>query len=284
MASSINTPRHGSSPAPALALAAALAVAASLVAGTGVARADELGACASVNAKADGTVTPLTSCAATLGQALLEFGYGNRSFTGAQAFGATAYPNAAIRYGVVRSLEFDAYAPSYQRVRIPGGVLAQGWGDAGVGLRYQLQQGGASATAALASATLPTGEANLTAGKAQYALGLANRYAFTPRLALQSSIAYASQYQNGFVPVQFSSYQPAVALVASATKSTSLYLGANGTTKAGPGLGPEYRLGAAVRHQLATGTAVELGVDDGLTSVNGTRSHAIDFAVTQAVR
>ena len=247
--------------------------------------ADPASPCTSVAATADGTIPTAPACNVAGHAALVEFGYNNTSIGGDAGFGVASYPSATLRYGVSNALEFDLNGPAYQRVRTASDVVAHGYGDAGLGLRYRVFDAGHLAVSALGSATLPTGDAAFTAGKSQYALGAAASYAFAPTLSVQSSIAYDSRYLNGgFGPQWYKSYSPAVALVAGAPSATSLYVGGRGDTTVAPGLGPQYALDAGVRRQLGRSTVLDLGAEDGITTVEGQRAHGVSLALSGLVR
>lgn len=250
------------------------------------ARADGVATpCTTVAASADGTSSVAAACTAGKGQALLELGYANRSLSDAAGSGVTVYPSATLRYGVSSKLEVDADAGPYVRLR-SSGATAHGYGDSGLGLRYRVLGTGRTVVTAVATTTLPTGSGSYGAGKPQYSLGVAGRVALGSTLNLESSIAYDSKYRNvsGLDPAWYASYAPALALVTSPSQHTSFYVGGSGTTKVAPGLGPQYALGAGVRRELGSRTVVDLGLKDGLTLVNGTRSHEIDIALTQLVK
>jgi hypothetical protein len=250
------------------------------------AQADDIATpCSNLSSRADGTAAVTAACTPDKGRALLELGYVNRSLSNAAGTGAIAYPSAALRYGASHALEVDVDAGSYVRLR-SAGASAHGYSDSRLGLRYRVFETERTVVSAVAEATLPTGSASYSAGKPQYSLGFASRSAIGSALNVETSLTYDSRYQNtfGLGPAWFARYAPALALVTSPSQRTSFYVEGSGATKIAAGLGPQYTLGAGVRHEITSRTMVDLGFKDGLTVVNGTRAHEIDIALTQMVR
>ena len=242
--------------------------------------------CASVPAQADGTARTATPCVASRHQTLVELGYGNTTISGnGTGAGAASYPQAAIRYGLSDSLEVDAAPSSTVRTRFAGST-AHGIGDASLGLRYRVLGTGRAVASVIGDMTLPTGDVGYGGGKPQYALGAAGLYALTPMLGVRSSITYTSNYQTSAAAPSawYSSYRSAVAFVTGAPAGTSFYIEGSHDSHVGAGLGAEYKLGAGVRRKLGSSTVLEVGADDGITLVNGFRSHAVKVALTQSVR
>ena len=241
--------------------------------------------CSSTMSKVDDTSGVANACTTGKGQAAIDLRYANLSFSDATGTGIATYPQAGVRVGVSDVLELDAYAGSYERRR-SSAVAAHGYGDAAFGARYRVLGSGRAVVTAVADASVPTGDPGYSAGKTQYSIGLASRYALGTALAVETSLTYGSRYSDptGTNPQWYASYAPAVALVTSPVDGTSFYVEGSGATKAAPGLGPEYQLGAGVRRQLGSGTVVALGLTDGLSLVNGTRSHELRFALTKLIK
>lgn len=102
----------------------------------------------------------------------LEMGYQFLEVDGAQGFDEHAIPLTLMRYGLGNQLELQVSWGGVSAVSV-GGQSTSGVNDAGIGLKWQLNDAGASVPMALfAGLSLPVGESGFTSDEVEPTVGL----------------------------------------------------------------------------------------------------------------
>jgi hypothetical protein len=130
-------------------------------------------------------------CAVKYGGVLVESGYTNTVTTGAGGGVSVSYPQSLLRVGTpLRDLEFQIVLPTYERTTLGG--LADGFSDAGAGLKYELGYTAKASYGINVIATEPTGDSAFTSGLATYTGNLNLSYTLSPEFGLASTLSFQS--------------------------------------------------------------------------------------------
>jgi hypothetical protein len=130
-------------------------------------------------------------CALKYGGIILENGYTNTLTTGPGGGVSESYPQSLLRVGTpLRDLELQLVLPTYERTTVGG--PANGFSDAGVGLKYELGYTSKASYGINVIETEPTGDSAFTSGLATYTGNLNVSYTLSPEFGLASTLTFES--------------------------------------------------------------------------------------------
>jgi len=214
-------------------------------------------------------------CAVPKGSIVLEEGYQLTSqFAGGSV--AASFPQGFERFGLIDRFEVDVVGPTYNRVR-SGGSLSTGYGDLGIGTKYEFRPGGKVTYAIDALFLPPNGDGGFTTGGTTEQLNLDISYPLTPNVGIATTLAGVSTYgvatplvgaggpigvsTRAATATRYEFFLPAAVLTFATVPSLQFYLEAVGQTRVAPGVGGRIYFDGGVQKLL--GTNVEFDAEYG---------------------
>jgi hypothetical protein len=215
-------------------------------------------------------------CTLKYGGVLLESGYTNTVTSGAGGGVSVSYPQSLVRVGLpVRDLEFQIVLPTYERTTLGG--PADGFSDAGVGLKYELGYTSKASYGINVIATEPTGDSAFTSGLATYTGNANLSYTLSPEFALASTLSFqslAAPQSNGGV-VRGGAFVSSLVLTAALPGNAQLFGEAAYFTHASLGAPSRVLYDFGLQKQLSPNVLADVEGGIAPAPVNGQRQHYI---------
>jgi len=140
----------------------------------------------------DRPTTGYSVCAVPQGSILFEDGYQLMSQFGGGSV-AAAYPESLVRFGVADRLELDVVGPNFNRVR-SGESIASGFGDLGIGTKYEFAPRGKVTYAVDLLFVPPDGDASFTTRGTTEQLNVEVSNPITSRVGISVTLAGIATY------------------------------------------------------------------------------------------
>lgn len=226
-----------------------------------------------------------SACVVPPGSIVLEEGYQNQAQRGASPNVTASFPQGFERFGLAPRLELDAIGPSLNRSRSPG-LLATGYGDAGLGFKYELPQSGRFTYAIDGLFTAASGGRGFTAGGPTQTVNLDAAYAVSPAVGFGTTIAgtSAAGFRSEGNAARFGYLVPSFVVTVQVATACQFYAELAGQTKLAPDRGGHLVADAGV--QKLAGPSLELDVEYGhsFTPDGGSRFHYLGAGVGLRLR
>ena len=205
--------------------------------------------CAGLLAVLDRPTAADSVCVVKPGRAVVEMGYSRQTLhdpdpgTGR----LRVLPQAELRFGLPHGFEFKLFPPNYNReTTSPPGVggtqTVTGYGDTGIGLKYQFRDVGRWSFATDALITLPTGNHGFSSGGTGVTLNGIASYSLTPNAGLSGMLGVSSltgPAADGRTR-RYTTLNPDLVAAYQFNDAFQVYAEVYGTTHAAPGAGGAY--------------------------------------------
>jgi hypothetical protein len=216
------------------------------------------------------------------GDLLIETGYTNQTTSGAGAGSSVLYPQANLRVGVGRNLEFDFDPPSIER--ISASPTISGATDTSFGAKYEIGYTSRLLYGLNALFTANTGSA-ATSSNGDGILANANAaLTLSPAVGLFATVGYNAQSAGTPVaPARYHGIDPSLGASVSLPSNFSFALEGFGQTSTGPGLGGRYAFDTAVEYDAGSRLQLDINYYDYLGIQNGAHPHSVGFGASYLI-
>jgi hypothetical protein len=220
-------------------------------------------------------------CAETRGHAVSEIGYQN-SFAGGSPFTITAqYPQPIIRFGIADRIELDLIPPNYSVVRAAGTPATNGFGDSGLGAKFEFLPSTRGGFAIDTLLTFPTGSGGFSNGGTSATLNLDASYSLGPIFGFATTVGFSSTAgaNASGTTARYFTLLPSAVITAQLPGKAQLYAELAHNSHVAPGAASRTILNGGIQKQF--GKSVELDLEFGQTLNNAgmPRYHYIGFGL-----
>lgn len=213
---------------------------------------------------------------------LLETGYTNATTSGAGTGNLVTYPQANLRVGIGRNLEFDLDPESIGRLSGPPRI--SGVTDSTIGLKYEFGYTSKLVYGANALYTLATGDGPFTGNGDGILVNLNAALTLSPALGLFGTLGYSEQSAGSpSQPSRFGAFLPS--LGASLTLPFGLTYFAEGFDQSsiGPGLGGRFGFDTGLQKDIGSRLQLDVNSYDYPGVFGGGHLHAVGFGAAYLI-
>ncbi|MBD5634647.1 MAG: hypothetical protein IAI49_09230, partial [Candidatus Eremiobacteraeota bacterium] len=213
---------------------------------------------------------------------LLETGYTNLTTSGSGATSTVTYPQASLRVGAGRHLEFDLDPASVER--ISGSPAVTGATDTSLGVKYEFGYSNRLLYGVNVLYTVNSGDA-LTSDNGDGVLANLNGVlTLSPAVGFFATVGYNAQSAgSAAAPARYHGIDPSLGVSISLPASFSFALEGFGQSSTGPGLGGRYGADAALERDFGSRLQLDINYDDYLGIQNGAHLRAVGFGAAYLI-
>jgi hypothetical protein len=213
---------------------------------------------------------------------LLETGYTNTSASGRGAVNTIDYPQASVRVGVGRNLEFDLDPESYERTStIP---KVSGGSDTSLGLKYEFGYTSRFVYGVNALYTANSGTPAFSGNGDGLLANVNAAFTVSPAVGLFATVGYNSQSAGTVTtPARFHGIDPSLGASVSLPLSFIAYVEGFGQSSTGPGLGGRYAFDGGFQRDVGSRLQLDINYYDFTGIQGGTHLHSIGFGAAYLI-
>jgi hypothetical protein len=218
-----------------------------------------------------------SACAETRGRTLLEVGY-QTQVQGAPAFTRSAqYPQPFVRYGAADRLELDLIPPNYNVVHQGGMGAVRGYGDSGIGAKFELPPSARSVFAVDTLLTFPSGSGGFSNGATAATLNLDASYSLSPVFGVATTAGFSSTagvLASG-ANARYFAFLPSAVITAQLPGTVQFYVEIAHTSRIAPDGASRTILNGGVQKLLGRGVEFDVELGQTLNNARLARYHYI---------
>ncbi|GAC1545852.1 MAG: hypothetical protein NVS3B16_15730 [Vulcanimicrobiaceae bacterium] len=222
------------------------------------------------------------ACAVKRGDLLIETGYTNATTSGSGANSLVTYPQASLRAGMGRNLEFDLNPTSI--ARLSGSPRIVGTTDSTIGLKYELGYTTKLVYGANVLYTLPTGDGPFTGNGDGILANLNAGLTLSPAFGLYASLGYNTQSAGTpDAPARYHNFQPSLGAALALPHGYNVLLEGFNQSSTAPGLGGRFGYDAAVQKGIGSRLQLDVNYFNYPGVQNGGHLHSIGFGAAYLI-
>ncbi len=222
------------------------------------------------------------ACAVKPTDLLIESGYTNLTTSGTGASSAVTYPQASLRVGVARDLEFDLDPSSIER--ISGAPTVTDTTDTSLGVKYEI---GYTSKLLYGVNVLYTANSGGPVAGSNGEGVLANfngAWTLSPAIGVFATVGYNAQSAGTReAPQRYRGIDPSLGASVSLPASFAFALEGFGQSSTAPGEGGRYGLDAAVERDIGSRVQLDINYFDYLGVQDGAHLHSIGFGAAYLI-
>jgi len=222
------------------------------------------------------------SCTVKPANLLIETGYTNATTSGAGASSLVSYPQATLRVGVARNLEFDLVPESI--ARLSGDPRLTGTTDSAIGAKYEFGYTSKFVYGANVLYTLSTGNGPFTGNGDGLLANLNAGLTLSPALAVFATLGYNEQSAaTPSIPARFHAFQPSLGLSLALPQSFAFYAEGFDQSSTGPGLGGRFGYDLGIQKDVGSRLQLDVNYYNYPGVQNGGHLHSIGFGAAYLI-
>lgn len=201
-----------------------------------------------------------SACAVPRSSTIIETGYDSEVASSSEQ--NASYPQASVRYGLMRHLEINVLAPSYQRQHIDGIAPTSGFGDFGAGVKFELGHSARTALGIDADLTVPSGKRAFSSGLPTATFNFNFAYSLSPNIGISGTFGMnsSSSISTENVPLRFFAANPAVGISDQLGHGFALFGDVSATTSTALGHRGKVSLDGGLQRLISPNIEIDLEV------------------------
>ncbi len=238
--------------------------------------------CASLSTLVSRPTFSTAACAVKRSDLLIETGYTNATTSGDGASSLVTYPQANLRVGVGRNLEFDLNPQSLARLSVV--PRAVGTTDGAIGAKFEFGYTSKLLYGVNVLYTLATGTAAFSGNGDGILANLNADLTLSPALSLFGTLGYNEQSAGSVtVPARYHDFQPSIGASLSLPQSFSVFLEGFNQSSTGPGLAGRSGFDTGFERNFGSRLQLDFNYFDYLGVQNGGHLHSIGFGAAYLI-
>jgi hypothetical protein len=222
------------------------------------------------------------ACAVKPHDLLLETGYTNTTASGHGGASTISFPQASMRVGIGRNLEFDLDPASYERTSTVPKI--SGLSDTSLGLKYEFGYTSRFVYGVNALVTTNSGSAAFSGNGAGLLANLNAAFTVSPAVGLFATVGYNAQSAGTVtVPARFNGIDPSLGASVSLPQGFIAYVEGFGQSSTGPGLGGRYGVDGGFQKDVGSRLQLDINYYDFLGIQGGMHLHSIGFGAAYLI-
>lgn len=214
-----------------------------------------------------------SACAVKKGTTVFEVGYQNTALTGSASGNLVQYTQDFTRIGVRDRFELDVILPNFNRTSGSAG-FTHGYGDAGLGFKYEFAPKSRFLYGIDGLLTLPTGSGGFSNGGPGYTANFNASYTASPNVGFGTTLAFQSLagFSQLGAQLRYSVFMPSAVVTAQIPNFYQFYFEYVYASKVAPDLGGRSTIDFGVQKLLTKRLEVDLELGRTLNAVAGAKS------------
>lgn len=192
------------------------------------------------------------------------------------------YPQASLRVGVGRNLEFDLDPQSYERSSTTPEVA--GGSDTSLGAKYEFGYTNRFVYGVNALYTANSGTAAFSGNGDGVLANLNAAFTASPAVGLFATVGYNAQSAGTpAAPARFAGIDPSLGVSISLPLNSYYYVEGFGQSSTGPGLGGRYAFDTGFEADVGSRLQLDVSYYDYLGVQGGTHLHSVGFGASYLI-
>jgi hypothetical protein len=238
--------------------------------------------CTSLSTLVSRPTVTTSACAVKYGDLLIESGYTNATTSGTGANSLVTYPQANLRVGLGKNLEFDFNPESI--ARYSGTPRAVGTTDSSIGFKYEIGYTSKMTYGINAAYTLSTGSAPFSGFGDGVVANLNATLSLSPAVGLFSTVGYNEQSAGSpGQPARYHYVAPSLGGSVSLPQGFNFFAEAFNQSSTGVGLGGRYGFDTGFQKDVGSRLQLDVNYYDYLGVQNGGHLHAVGFGAAYLI-